>query len=151
MTPLSSTSRFPFYVFGFLAEAEYLPQSDTVSFRLPQWREDSETSASDFIQQFGPCLTDCDSPELGTIGERIFRIRIISQDLHDLYTMGDDHFRPAFSILAEWRESSFYCVRIQDDFGSSFTFRFAENGKITRSAHEDFVTVADVALINAAT
>ena len=47
--------------------------------------------------------------------------------------MGGDHLRPAFRILAEWRESSFYCVRIQDDFGSSFTFRFAENGKITRS------------------
>lgn len=144
MTTLSSTSRFPFYFFGLLAEVEYLPQNNAVSYRLPQWSDDSQIDAADFIQQFGSCLIDCDFPEIGTIGERIFRIHIISQDLHDLYTMGDDHFRPAFRILAEWRENNFYCVRVQDDFGGSFTFRFAENGKITRSSHEDFVTVADI-------
>lgn len=150
MQPLSSTSRFPFYIFGFLAEAEYLPQNATVAFRLPQWQEDNQTAIADFIQHFGACMIDPDYPESGTIGERLSRIHAISNDLHDLYTMGDDHQRPAFQMLAEWNENNSRHVRIQDAFGGSFTYRFDQDGRVSRSYKQEWELVADVAPMVAA-
>jgi len=150
MQPMSSTSRFLFYIFGFLAEAEYIAANSTVSFRLPQWQEDNQAAIADFIQQFGSCMIDPDYPESGTIGERLARIHAISQDLHDLYTTGDDHHRPAFQILAEWQENNSRHVRIQDDFGGSYTYRFAQDGRVSRSYKQDWELVADVAPMAAA-
>lgn len=150
MSSLSSSSRFPFYIFGFLSEAEYIAASATVSYRLPQWKEDNQTGITDFIQQFGLCMIDPDYPETGTIGERLLRIHAISQDLHDLYTTGDDHHRPAFQILAEWQENNSRYIRIQDAFSSSYTYRFAQDGRVSRSYKQDWELVADFAPMAAA-
>ncbi len=141
MQPLPSNSRFPFYIFGHLAEAEYIAANATVAFRLPQWQEDTQATIADFIEQFGPCLIHPDHPESGTIGERLSRIHAISQDLHDLYTMGDDHLRPDFTVLAEWQENNSCHVRIQDAFGGSYTYRFSQEGRVSRSYKQDWELV----------
>ena len=138
----NSNSRFPFYLFGYVAEVEYLPQHKVVSFRLPLKKVDESIELDDFLFQFGPCLLDCDSPENGTIGERLSLIHAISQDLHDLYTMEADHLRPDFTVLAEWQENNSHHIRIQDAFGGSYTYRFCQDGRVSRSFKHDWELVA---------
>lgn len=142
--PYNSNSRFPFYLFGQLAEAEYIAADNTISFRLPQWRETSQApyNAADFIRLFGPCMLHPDFPEQGTIGEKLSRIHVISQDLHDLYTMGADHLRPDFTVLAEWQENNSHHIRVQDAFGGSYTYRFSQDGRVSRSFKHDWELVA---------
>lgn len=141
MSSLSSSSRFLFHIFGHLAEAEYIAASATVAFRLPQWQEDNQADITDFIQHFGSCAIDPDYPDGGTIGERLSRIHAISQDLHDLYTMENDHHRPAFQILAEWQENNSHHIRIQDAFGGAYTYRFCQDGRVSRSYKQDWELV----------
>ena len=142
MTPLSSTSIFTFSLFGHLTGAQYLPDQDAVIFRVPGRRDDDTLPAADFLEQFGDAPTDGDRPELGTIGDRIHHVRIISQTLHDLYTMDDEHQRPGFTILAEWRERNAAHIRIQDDFGGYHTIRFEAEGRVFMLEHATWQQIA---------
>lgn len=142
MTPLSSDSIFTFSLFGSTTGAQYIPEHDTVIFRVPGRRDDDSLPAADFLAQFGDASTDGDRPELGTIGDRIHRVRIISRALHDLYTMNEDHQRPGFTILAEWQERNAAHVRIQDDFGGCHTFRFEQGGRVFMSEHATWQQIA---------
>lgn len=86
-----------------------------------------------------------------------YRLQVISQTLHDLYTMDDDHQRPAFVILAEWQERASAYVRashsvhVQDDFGGCHTFRFQQDGRVFISEHATWQQVATTRPENAAT
>ena len=77
-----------------------------------------------------------------------YRLQVISQALHDLYTMSDDHQRPAFNILAEWQERNAahvranHSIRIQDAFGGCHTFRFEEDGRVFVSEHTTWQQIA---------
>lgn len=148
MTPLPSNSIFAFSLFGHTTGAQYVPEHDAVTFRIPGRQDDDSLPAADFLTQFGDASTDGDRPELGTIGDRIHRVRIISQTLHDLYTMGDDHQRPGFVILAEWQERNAahvranHSIRIQDDFGGCHTFRFEAEGRAFVSEHATWQQIA---------
>lgn len=71
------------------------------------------------------------------------RLQIISQTLHDLYAMDDDHHqRPGFTILAEWQERNAAHVRIQDDLGGCHTFRFEQEGRVFMSEHATWDQIA---------
>lgn len=143
MTPLPSNSIFAFSLFGHTTGAQYMPEHDAVTFRIPGRRDDDSLPAADFIAQFGDASTDGDRPELGTIGDRIHRVRIISQALRDLYTMGDEHQQPAFAILAEWIDAKEWrAVRARDSFGSYHTFHFATDGRVFMSEHATWQQIA---------
>ena len=142
MIPLPSDSIFAFSLFGHLTGAQYVPEHDAVVFRVPGRRDNDTLPAADFLAQFGDAPADGDRPELGTIGDRIHRARIISRALHDLYTLDDEHQQPGFTILAEWQERNAAHVHIQDVFGGCRTFRFEQEGRVFMSEHATWQQIA---------
>jgi hypothetical protein len=136
MNPIhQSDSNHVFYLFGSLAEAAYNADDDTIKVTLPIKTTMEALPPDDFFCRWGTAFIDPDFPEYGTIGERLYRTRTISKVLQKDY-----YGKPTkFSILAEWQEQNQYCVRIGPHYE---TYRFAQDGKVTRSCHQDWETVA---------
>lgn len=131
---MKSTDTLLFYAFGqpaFVSIDSINP--DYVQFTLAG-REETMPYA-DFLHQWGAAPYD---NEGRTIAMVIHPLHFILSNLRQLHY--GEHCN--VEIVARWQERNAAHYRVHDSFGGCHTYRFEQDGKVSRSEHESFEFVA---------